>query len=116
MPLSEREQQILDELEKELRGERRSGPGDRAGSGERLLGLKVGVLLVVMGVMLLVWFFVSGFLLVGVVAFAAMVAGVVLGASSIRSEVGRGPGPGVRIARIVGDWERSLRRRDRNED
>jgi len=117
MPLSEREQQILDELEKELSGDRRVSSRTAAGGGtDRFRGLKLGVVLIVLGVMMLVWFFASGLLIPGVVAFAAMVGGIVLGASSIRSEVGGGEGAGERIARAVGDWEQSVRRRVRGDD
>ena len=118
-PLSEREQQILDELEKELRSDGVSSrPGrERAeGSGERLLGLKLGILLFLTGIVLLVWFFASGLLIAGVAAFAAMVGGIVLGASSMRAEIGRGSRPGERIARAVGAWEQTLRDRYRDRD
>ena len=118
-PLSEREQQILDELEKELHSD---GVSDRPGreseerSGERLLGLKLGILVFVTGIVLLVWFFASGFLVAGVAAFAAMVGGIVMGASSMRAEIARGSKPGERIARAVGGWEQTLRDRYRDRD
>ena len=116
MPLSEREQQILDELEKELRGGGVSGSTRPASSGERLRGLKLGVVVFVVGILLLVWFFASGLLLAGVASFAAMVTGIVMGASSIRAAAGGGDGPGERIARAVGGWEQALRRRYRDRD
>jgi len=117
MPLSEREQQILDELERELTGAPPSSSA-RASSraSQRFRGLKVGAFLIVLGVVMLVWFFTKPFLLVGVAAFALMVGGIVLGAASIRAEMGRGVAPGRRIADLVGGWERSLRRRDRDND
>ena len=112
MPLSEREQQILDQLEKELHG---SAAGHPAGSSrsERYRGLKLGVVIFVAGIGLLAWFFASGSVILGAVSFAAMVAGIVMGASSIRSEFGKGGGAGERIARAVGGWEEALRRRQR---
>ena len=118
-PLSEREQQILDQLEKELHSDGVSStPGAERPerSGERLLGLKLGILVFVTGIVLLVWFFASGLLIAGVAAFAAMVGGIVMGASSLRAEIGRGSGPGERIARAVGGWEQTLRHRYRNRD
>jgi len=115
MPLSEREQQILDELERELTGGRRPASSAAPGSREPFLGLKAGVLLIVLGVLMLVWFFANPFLLVGVAAFGLMVAGIVLGASSIRSRIGRSGPPARRVADLVGGWERRLRR-DRDTD
>lgn len=115
MPLSEREQQILDQLEQELRGGP-SGSKQAAPEGERYRGLKLGIVVFVAGILLLVWFFASGLLVAGVASFTAMVAGIVMGASSIRASMGRGGGPGERIARAVGGWERSLRERYRDRD
>lgn len=116
MPLSEREQQILEQLEEDLRtgGERSRSP--KSDRGERFRGLKLGIVLFVTGILLLVWFFASGLLVAGVAAFGAMVGGIVLGASSIRAEVSENGGPAERITRAVGDWERSLRRRYRDRD
>lgn len=116
MPLSEREQQILDELEKELRGGATSGPSRSTTEGERFRGLKLGIVVFVAGMLLLVWFFVSGLLVAGVAAFAAMVAGIVMGASSIRAAAGSSDGPGERIARAVGGWEQALKNRYRDRD
>ena len=116
MPLSEREQQILDELEKELRGGVTSGPSRSTTDGDRLRGLKLGLVVFVAGMLLLVWFFVSGLLVAGVASFAAMVTGIVMGAASIRAAAGSGDGPGDRIARAVGGWEQALKKRYRDRD
>jgi hypothetical protein len=116
MPLSEREQQILDQLEKDLHGDGASSSTSAPSKDERFGGLKVGIVLFVAGIMLLVWFFVSGLIIVGVASFASMVAGMVLGASSIRSEMASGGSPGERVARAVGGWEETLRRRYRDRD
>ncbi len=116
MPLSEREQQILDQLEKELGGGTSSGSQRSTTDGERLRGLKLGVVVFVAGVLLLVWFFVSSLVIAGVAAFAAMVTGIVMGASSIRSSGGSPGGPGERIARAVGGWEQALRKRYQDRD
>jgi hypothetical protein len=117
MPLSEREQQILDQLEKDLHGDGASSGAPGPGSTrERFGGLKLGIVVFVAGIMLLVWFFVSGLIIVGVASFAAMVAGIVMAASSIRTEIARGGSPGERVARAVGGWEETLRRRYRDRD
>jgi hypothetical protein len=116
MPLSEREQQILDELERELRGGTPSSPERPTADGERLKGLKLGIVVFVAGMLLLVWFFVSGLLIAGVASFAAMVTGIVMGASSLRASAGSGGGPGERIARAVGGWEQALKNRYRDRE
>ena len=106
----------LDELEKELRGGPTSEPPRSTTDGERLKGLKLGIVVFVAGMLLLVWFFVSGLLIAGVASFAAMVTGIVMGASSIRASTNSGSGPGERIARAVGGWEEALRKRYRDRD
>lgn len=114
MPLSEREQQILDELEKDLH------PGGRPArkpttEGERFRGLKLGIVVFVAGMLLLVWFFASGLIVAGVASFACMVAGIVMGASSLRAELGNQNGnAGERIARKIGTWDDAIRRRYRD--
>lgn len=116
MPLSEREQQILDQLENDLRAGGVSAPKQSTPEGERFRGLKLGIVVFVAGILLLVWFFASKLLLAGVASFAAMVTGIVLGASSIRAAVGGGDSPGERIARAVGGWEQALKKRYRDRD
>lgn len=113
MPLSEREQQILEQLEQDLRG----GSESRARapqSRDRLAGLKLGIVVFVAGIVLLAWFFASGLLIAGVLAFAAMVGGVVLGAASVRANL-QEEGPGRRIARAISSWENTLRSRYRRD-
>ena len=75
--------------------------------------MKLGIVLFVAGIVLLVWFFASGFILAGVGAFAAMVGGIVLGASSVRSEISGEGSASERIARTVSGWDDALRRRYR---
>ena len=111
MPLSEREQQILDELEKELKP---SAGGQTGPAEEKFRGLKLGIVVFVAGILLLVWFFVSGLIIAGVASFGAMVGGIVLGASSVRKELGSSGSAGDRIARAVGGWDDALRRRFRD--
>ena len=113
MPLSEREQQILDQLEQDLHGPGTTTTERAHRSSERYRGVKLGVVVFVVGILLLAWFFVSGLIIVGVASFVAMVGGIVLGASSIRSEISKGGGAGERIARAVGGWEEAIRRRNR---
>ena len=115
VPLSEREQQILDQLEKELHGSGTTTTERPSRGGDRYRGLKLGVVVFVVGILLLAWFFVSKFILIGAASFAAMVGGIVMGATSIRAEIGKGGGAGERIARAVGGWEEAIRRRHRRD-
>ncbi|MGH2694229.1 MAG: DUF3040 domain-containing protein [Actinomycetota bacterium] len=75
MPLSDREQQILAEIEKNLSSD---DPRLARQAARRDLGLKAGALLFLAGFALLIGFFVSRSVLIGVAAFAAMVSGIVL--------------------------------------
>ena len=75
MPLSEREQQILAEIEKNLSSE---DPRRARQAARRDLGLRAGVLLFLAGFALLIGFFVSRSVLIGVAAFTVMVSGIVL--------------------------------------
>jgi Flp pilus assembly protein TadB len=101
MPLSERERRILEEIEKGLNKEdpsfarevRRKAP--RAADRRRV---KLGAVLLATGLLVLFAFFVTSAILIGVTAFALMVAGVVLIAGSLLGSLAprRPPGPGIR--------------------
>jgi hypothetical protein len=75
VPLSDREQQILAEIEKNLSSD---DPRLARQAARRDFGLKAGALLFLAGFALLIGFFVSRSVLIGVGAFAAMVSGIVL--------------------------------------
>ncbi|MFN2526627.1 MAG: DUF3040 domain-containing protein [Actinomycetota bacterium] len=119
MPLSEREQQILEEIEKNLyaedpafaRGVRKSSP-----QAKEFKHLKLGAGLFAVGLVLLVSFFVSRLLLFGVLAFAAMVGGIVLVAGAmyaLASAQAKQLKVGTRFTRTFEDWDRRLRDRYR---
>jgi hypothetical protein len=101
MPLSERERQILEEIEKGLSKEdpsfarevRRKAP--RAADRRRV---KIGAVLLLVGLLVLLSFFITSAIPLGVAAFASMVAGVVLIAGSLVGSLAprRPPGPGLR--------------------
>ena len=80
MPLSEREKRILEEIEKDLYSEDPGFARDiRHPWWQKIRQVKVGGGLFVAGLLLLIGFFVSGgVVLLGVAAFASMVAGIVL--------------------------------------
>lgn len=119
MPLSEREQQILEEIEKNLyaedptfaRGVRKSSP-----EVKEFKQLKIGAGLFAAGFILLVTFFVSRLLLFGVFAFAAMVGGIALIAGALFTLVtARAKQVRVRsrLTHTFEDWDRRLRERYR---
>lgn len=118
MPLSEREQKILEEIERNLYEEDPKFARDvrrRAPRMDEVRRIKLGAVLFASGLAVLVGFFVSQSLLIGVVAFGAMVAGIVLVAGSIR---GVGPvrsrdarGRRDRLARRFEEWESRMRQR-----
>ena len=120
MPLSEREQRILEEIEKSLYQEdpglareiRRKAP--RMADRRRV---KTGALLFVLGFAALIGFFLSGQILVGVAAFGAMVGGIVMIAGSFKGFVAprRPPGPKLpdRISSAVKGFEERMKQRYR---
>ena len=75
VPLSEREQEILAEIEKRLSED---DPRLARQVSRRALRAKTGLFVFLAGFALLIGFFFSGSVLVGVAAFAAMVVGIVL--------------------------------------
>jgi Flp pilus assembly protein TadB len=114
VPLSEDEQRILEEIERHLHQEdpsfarqvRRTAP--RWSSGERA---KVGALVFVGGLAVLIAFFFSGILVIGVLAFGAMVGGIVLVAGALPGLGSSGQVHRQRMARAIEDFHQRLRRR-----
>jgi hypothetical protein len=120
VPLSDREQQILEEIEKNLydedprfaRATRRAGPRFDGSKRARL-----GALLFVVGLGTLLVFFVTQAILVGVLAFGGMVAGIVLvlGSSSALVNSGREGGRDA-SAKLKGSFKNFEQRiRNRNK-
>lgn len=120
MPLSDREQRILEEIEKNLyeedprfaRATRRATP-----RFDRSKRARLGGLLFVVGLGTLLVFFVTQALLAGVLAFGGMVAGIVLvlGSSSALVNSGREGGRDA-TARFKGslkNFEQRIRNRNK---
>ncbi len=79
MPLTEREKQILEDIEKNLYTEDPSFARDiKHPWWHKLRQVKIGALMFVVGLALLMGFFVTQHVIIGVLAFAAMVCGIVL--------------------------------------
>lgn len=116
MPLSDHEQRILDEIEKNLYEEdsrfARQVKDKGGPAADRRRG-KLGALAFAAGFVGLLLFFYSGVVAVGVLAFVAMVAGVVLIAGWIRSLTSSTSvtSPTDRISRAFSDWEKRVRDR-----
>ncbi len=117
MPLTEREKRILQEIERNLHAEdpdlAHRTPSRRA---RYLSQLKLGVAAFVVGLLILVLFFVTTNPLIGLGAFAAMVTGVVLiaGATTrIASDEIERLQPRERAVGAFKRWETLLRERYR---
>ncbi len=115
-PLSDREQKILEEIERDLyegdpklaRNARRSSP---PADTRRF---KIGLIVLAAGFVLLFGFFISRLVAVGVLAFGAMVAGIVMAAGSVRglaADRSSASQKSVRLAHALGRWERRIRER-----
>jgi hypothetical protein len=118
VPLSEREQKILEEIEKNLYEEDPKfahGVRRRTPKMDEFRRVKLGALLFACGFALLIGFFISRTVLVGVAAFGAMVGGIVMVAGALKDFAGsRKMGPGAQRERITGlfqQWEQRLRKR-----
>lgn len=120
MPLSEHEQRALEEIERNLyaedsdfaRGMNRADP-----SLAETKRVKLGFLSFIGGLLTLLAFFVTRALPLGVLAFAAMVAGIVIITTATRNLVSAWrmmiAGPRDRINGNLKEWERRMRDRYR---
>jgi hypothetical protein len=118
VPLSNSEQRILEEIEKNLyaddpafaRGVKRKAP--RFAEFRRL---RLGIVTLLVGIGLLFWFFFSPNLILGVLAFGAMVAGIVFAMRSLWGIALTGrrrrPGPRERMTSAARQWEEKFRNR-----
>ena len=119
MPLSDHEQRILDEIEKNLLQE---DPGfarkDRTGPSDGRRNMRLGVLSFIAGVVGLFIFFSTQSVVVGVMAFAAMVLGIVLVVRSIgspQSPAALLQGSRERAGRFFSDWENKVNERRKKD-
>ncbi|MFN2587391.1 MAG: DUF3040 domain-containing protein [Actinomycetota bacterium] len=117
MPLSEREQRILDEMEKSLYREdpALAGESQRKSTGGGMHAVRRGLLMFVAGLLVLFAFFVTKQVWIGALAFGSMVWGIVVIAGGLR---GSAPSPsrtfadvGERLGRAASDFEQRLKQR-----
>ncbi len=118
VPLSEREQRILDEMEKSLhqedpvfaRDDERAPGGVGAAHTARR-----GVLMFVAGLLVLFAFFMTKQVWIGALAFGSMVWGIVVVAGSVRNAASSPRRTvtnfGDRVGRYASDFEQRLRQR-----
>lgn len=118
VPLSDREQQILEQIEKSLYQEDPSFAREVKRNAPRMADRRrvmLGSAAVVLGFLLLLTFFVTSSVPVGVLAFGAMVTGIVTIAGSFKGFIAprRPPGPrlGDRISSSAKTWEEKMRDR-----
>jgi hypothetical protein len=121
VPLSEREQKILQEIERDLYREDPAFARDvkrppRFTEGTRA---RLGIAMFVCGFLMLIGFFIvtaatssqALSLLLGVLAFAAMVAGIVMMVGSLRALAASKDQPRDRLAQAFKRWESRVRDR-----
>lgn len=102
MPLSEHEQRLLEQLEKQLHEDRRfassmKGPANVGRLSTRNIAL--GILLVIIGLAGLIFGISQHIIILGVVGFAVMFGGVLLALTkSASGKVGRAGGNGAKSA------------------
>jgi hypothetical protein len=119
VPLSDHEQRMLDEIEKNLLQE---DPGfarrDPVSAADRRKRARLGVFSFIAGVAGLLLFFSTSLVVFGVLAFAAMVLGIVLLARSVTS----GPSPAglfqdsrERAGRLLAEWEEKVKERRKRD-
>jgi hypothetical protein len=118
-PLSEHEQKILDEIEKGLTGDAAARPARGGTPTEHTRHFRLGAGLSIVGFLLLIAFFATQLVIVGVFSFGAMVVGIVVmaGAASGYLEARNASKPSARekLARSLKGWEEALRDRYRRE-
>ncbi len=112
MPLSDREQRILEEIERNLHEEdprlARNVGGAREVHTNRI---KLGILIFIIGFALLIGFFASGLLLVGVLSFGVMVAGLIMVAGALGSLASSTRDRQDKMGDVFSRWEQRLRER-----
>jgi hypothetical protein len=113
VPLSEHEQRILEEIEKNLYDEDPRFARDVKRRAPRLSKTargRAGAVLFAAGFVMLFAFFVGGWVLLGVVAFVMMVSGIVLVAGSITPRESKGDHK-ARLSQFLSQWEERVRSR-----
>ncbi|WP_313813542.1 DUF3040 domain-containing protein [Glutamicibacter sp.] len=100
MPLSEHEQRLLEQLEKQLHEDRRFASNMKAPASTGRLSTRniaLGILLVILGLAGLLFGISQQLIIVGVIGFAVMFGGVMLALrKSATGKIGQGRAPGAK--------------------
>jgi hypothetical protein len=122
VPLSDREQQILEQIERNLYQEDPGFARDVLKKSSRTKDVtraRIGAGLFILGLVTLFLFFFSSTVLVGVIAFGLMVSGIVLVAGAVRAIAAtRRAQHGSakdRAAHVISRWEDGFKKRYRKE-
>lgn len=106
VPLSEQERRILEEIERNLYVEDPSFAREVKRSAPRMKDrrqVKLGALVFVLGFAGLIAFFITSLILVGLIAFSAMVGGIVVIAGSLKASISPRRPPGPKLKQRVND-------------
>lgn len=119
MPLSDHEQRILDEIEKNLLQEDLGfARKEHVSADDKRRRARLGAFCFVAGFVGLLVFFSTSLVVVGVLAFAAMVTGIVLIAGATwpaSSPVSFLQGSRERAGRLLSEWEDKVNERRKKE-
>lgn len=120
MPLSDHEQRILEEIERQFYEQDPKGARELAGQtleAQLIRNFRRGLILFVAGFIVLGFFFFRPAPLVGVVAFLMMLGGATYAYQNVRKAgLGRPGDGGGQISRILGSFEERLRNIGRRKD
>lgn len=116
-PLSERERKILEEIERDFYDEEQLFAREDPAREPRVRRFRTGVGVFVVGLLFLIAFFATRALVLGLGAFGAMVAGIVLLASPVRALVSdtkdTAKDRGRTLKESFSRWENTVRSRSR---
>lgn len=113
VPLSDREQKILEEIERNLHEEDPRLARNVSSSSSELHTnrIKLGILIFIIGFAILIGFFASGVLLVGVLAFGVMVGGIAIALGAVGSLATSARARQNKMGDAFSRWEKRLRER-----
>lgn len=119
MPLSDHEQRLLEQLEKQLHQDQRFASTMKSGGGYSTRNIVIGALIGVAGIIALLVGISSQLIIVGVLGFALMCVGVYFALSkrgTAGSETLSKKGPGKGTSNFMADLEAKWDERRRDQD
>ncbi|GHD00922.1 DUF3040 domain-containing protein [Zhihengliuella salsuginis] len=119
MPLSDHEQRLLEQLEKQLHQDQRFASTMKSGGGYSTRNIVIGALIGVVGVIALLVGISSQLIIIGVIGFALMCIGVYFALSKRGSARSQGPSkksPGKGGSSFMADLEAKWDERRRDQE